>query len=364
MSVYITNYEVECNAGDLTSLMQALYNKESKITIDTNYINGNEPVGLGKMKDGNFFEILLSKVSNVLKASSLNDFKDTLLIVGSSVGGMRESETIYFRDGNYKNIDPSKHAISVISETLDQEFSFADTRAISTACTSSANALLLAKRLIEVDAYKNILVVGADALCHTTVCGFHALGVLSDTPCRPFDKSRNGMNVAEAIAVLLLSSEKSDESIEFLGAGASSDAHHITHPDPEGKGAMAAMSAALKDAEIEPSEIDYINAHGTGTVANDNVEALAISQMFNNCYVSSSKAITGHTLGAAGALEATIACETIRQGIIPPQTGLIEQENNSLNIPTDPIETKPCYVLSNSFAFGGNNASLLLGRVK
>ncbi len=364
MSVYITNYEVECSAGNLNALMQALYNKKNQITIDTNYIEGNKPVGLGKMKNKNFFETLSNKVSGVLKASTLNNFQKTLLIVGSSVGGMHESETIYFKEGNYKNINPSRHAISVISETLDKKFGFADTRAISTACTSSANALLIAKRLIEVGAYKNILVVGADTLCYTTVCGFHALGVLSDSPCRPFDKSRNGMNVAEAIAVLLVSSEKNDNSIEFLGAGASSDAYHIAHPDPEGKGAMKAINNALKDANIKPEEVDYINAHGTGTIANDNVEALAISKIFNKCYISSSKAITGHTLGASGALEAIISCEVIRKGLIPPQTGLKEQENKFLNIPTSPIEKRVHYVLSNSFAFGGNNASLLFGRIK
>ena len=339
MSGYINAYESLCCAGDTAQLMSAIESQTTGITIDTSYMKGT-PVGLGIMKYDDFFAVLEDVVQKILSYSNLNNFEDTLLIVGSSVGGMKESEEHYFKDKNYTNINPSRHTISVIAEHLQKKFNFCDSRSISTACTSSANALLLASRLIDVGAYKNILVVGADSLCYTTVCGFHALSVLSSKVCTPFKERREGMNVAEGIAGLLVQNEKIQDSIELVGVGASSDAYHMTNPDPEAKGAIASMESALADAKLESSSIDYINAHGTGTQANDRVESLAIESVFEDVNFSSTKSITGHTLGAAGAIEAIISCESIKR-------------HKNIN-----------FVLSNSFAFGGNNTSLIFGESK
>ncbi len=198
---------------------------------------------------------------------------------------------------------------------------------------------MLDKRLIKVEAYENILVVGDDSLCHTTVCGFHALSVLSSKVCTPFEENREGMNVAEAVAALLIQNKKEENSIEILGVGASSDAYHMTNPDPQAKGAMSAINNALLDANLNPQDIDYINAHGTGTEANDRVESLAIETIFKDTPYSSTKSITGHTLGAAGAIEAIISCESIKR------------------------DKKIDKVLSNSFAFGGNNTSIIFGAI-
>ncbi len=363
MKAYINSYESLCCAGNTQELMDAIYSKKSCITIDTTYISGT-PVGLGRCEHNDFFTSLNVVVSDVLKNSNLDDFSETLLIVGSSVGGMAESETHYFRDKNYKNIDPSRHAISVIEQSLNAEFNFSGSRSISTACTSSANALLLAKRLINVGAYKNVLVVGADALCYTTVCGFYALSVLSSSQCTPFDEGRKGMNVAEGIAALLVQNEQSKDSIELCGVGASSDAYHMTNPDPEAGGAIASMLQALDDAGLNAEDVDYVNAHGTGTQANDKVEGLAVQTLFNNVCVSSTKAITGHTLGAAGAIEAIISCEAIKRGEIPPQSALVNAENTEINIPREALKQEVKYVVSNSFAFGGNNTSIVFGGVK
>lgn len=344
--------------------MQLIYDKHSAISIDTNYMSDTS-VGLGKMSEGDFFTKLNAVVQTVLDNSNLENFNNTLLIVGSSVGGMQTSEQHYFKDKNYKNIDPFRHSISIIEDSLDKKFSFCGVRSISTACTSSANAFLLAKRLINVKAYDNVLVVGADALCYTTVCGFNALSVLSCKPCTPFSKGREGMNVAEAIAALLVQNIQTKDSIELCGVGASSDAFHMTNPDPQAAGAISSMSKAIEDADLNTKSIDYINAHGTGTQANDNVEALAVEKLFGNgVSVSSTKAITGHTLGAAGAIEAIISCEAIKQGRIPPQTNLEIQDNKNIKIPTMVESTKINYVLSNSFAFGGNNTSLIFGGVR
>jgi 3-oxoacyl-[acyl-carrier-protein] synthase-1 len=363
MKAYINTYASQSCAGNTEALMDAVYKQKSAISIDTSYIEGI-PVGLGKMQYDNFFDTIKDVVSDVLNNSDLQDFSETLLIVGSSVGGMAESEQHYFKDKNYKNINPARHVIGVIEDSLNSHFSFTSSRSISTACTSSANALLLAKRLINVGAYANILVVGADMLCYTTVCGFHALNVLSSQPCRPFDEQREGMNVAEAVAALLIQNHQEKQAVELAGAGASSDAYHMTNPDPEAKGAISAMQNALSDANVSYSLVDYINAHGTGTAANDTVEALAVEKLFDMTPVSSTKAITGHTLGAAGALEAIIACEVIKEGKIPPQTALQTAQNKNINLVKKSLSKNVNYVLSNSFAFGGNNTSILLGALQ
>ena len=358
MKAFVNAYASNSCVGNTKELMESIYKQETGISIDTSYMP-DSPVGLGKMKYNDFFESLNSVVAIVLDKSNLANFNDTLLIVGSSVGGMQESEQHYFKDKNYKNIDISRHAISVLSDSLQKEFNFCDNRSISTACTSSANALLLAKRLINVGAYKNVLVVGADALCYTTVCGFYALGVLSSKVSTPFNENREGMNVAEAIGALLVQNEQTNDSIELTGVGASSDAYHMTNPDPEANGAIASMSNALKDAQLNAKDIDYINAHGTGTMANDTVEGLGVEKLFNDVYISSTKAITGHTLGAAAAIEAIISCEVIKQGIIPAQAHLTDAQNKNINIPRENVTQDVKYVISNSFAFGGNNTSLI-----
>ncbi len=364
MNAYINSYELLCDAGDTKSLMEAIYAKRSAITVDENYLQ-DKTAGLGKMQYTNIFDVLEDIAQKVLEASNLENFHNTLLILGSSVGGMQECEDIFYSQKNYKNIDPNRYSMNVLTEHLDKKFGFYDIRALSTACTSSANALLLAKRLIEVDAYENILVVGADGLCYSTVLGFNALGVLSDKACTPFDKDRNGMNVAEAVAMLLVQNVKTSSSFELKGVGASSDAYHMTNPDPEALGAINSMKAAIEDAKLSVDDIDYVNAHGTATLANDKVESLAIEKLFNHpVYVSSTKAITGHTLGAAGAIEAIVSCEVIKRGLIPPQTGLKNQENKNINIPKESVSMQVRNVVSNSFAFGGNNASVVIGACK
>ena len=146
--------------------------------------------------------------------------------------------------------------------------------------------------------------------------------------------------------------------------GASSDAFHITNPDPEAKGAMKSMLDSMKDAGILAEQIDYINAHGTGTLANDNVESLAVQTLLPKTFISSTKAITGHTLGAAGALEAIISCEVIKRGLVPPQSSLQDAQNGEINLSKTSVKKDINYVISNSFAFGGNNTSLIFGVVK
>lgn len=361
MKSYINNYELHCNAGNIEELMQAVYAKKSALVEDKTFLK-DATAGLGIMEYDDIYSLMKEVVKKVLKESNLKNFEKTLLILGSSVGGMQECEEIFYAQKSYKNINPNRLSMNALTDFLVKEFDFYDSRAISTACTSSANALLLAKRLIDVDAYENILVVGADGLCRSTVMGFHALSVLSHTKCRPFDTQRSGMNVAEAVAVILVQNEKIEDSIEIKGVGASSDAYHMTNPNPEALGAIKAMEDALSDANLKKDDIDYVNAHGTATIANDKVEALAVEKLFGkSVHVNSTKAITGHTLGAAGAVEAIISCEVIKHSLIPAQTGLENLENENIKVGKKSVEMQVKNIISNSFAFGGNNTSILLG---
>lgn len=361
---YINNYaSISCAGKDSEELFKSICEKKDTISYDTDYVK-DRTVAIGKIStDKEFMQLLFDKCANLLEKSNLDNFENTLLVVGSSVGGMSNTEKIYFKDKSYTNINPAHHPIDAIAKLLKEQFSFYDDISFSTACTSSANALGYAKEVIAKNIYKNVLVVGIDSLSHTTVCGFSALSVLSSKPCTPFDTNREGMNVSEAIALLLLQDEKNDTSVELCGVGYSSDAHHMTQPHPNGEGALLAMSNAISDANITAEQIDYINAHGTGTYANDFSELTAIKSLFTSSSpkVSSTKSITGHTLGAAGAIEAIISSMVLQKQIVPPNKGLKEIEVENINYATTASPEKVSYVLSNSFAFGGNNTSLIFG---
>jgi 3-oxoacyl-[acyl-carrier-protein] synthase II len=247
---------------------------------------------------------------------------------------------------------------------------------LMTACSSSATALGIGRDLIRVGRARRVLAGGAEALCRLTVGGFSALRAMDDQPCRPFHAQRRGLTLGDGAAMLVL--ETLDDArergvrvyAELAGYGVSADAHHLTAPAPDGRGAVAAMRAALRDAGIEPSAVQYINAHGTATPHNDPVEVAAIRVAFgthaDRLAVSSTKAMTGHTLGAAGAIEATACALAISEGLIPP-TLRLDRPDPACDLDLVPLVPRAAdldVVLSNSFAFGGNNTSLLLRRVQ
>ncbi len=232
---------------------------------------------------------------------------------------------------------------------------------VSTACTSSAKPLATAQRLIHAELIDAAIVGGIDTLCAMTLCGFDALGALSSKPCRPFAAARDGISIGEGGALVLL--ERRGEPIVWLDSvGESSDAYHISAPHPQGLGAQLAMSRALERAGCRPEDVDHINAHGTGTPHNDSAEANAISELFGNeVPVVSTKGYTGHTLGAAGATEAVLAAFAITDGWIPASPGALPiDEKITIRIATERTSGSFRRVLSNSFAFGGNNVSVLL----
>jgi 3-oxoacyl-[acyl-carrier-protein] synthase-1 len=362
-SVYVNCFESVCCAGESSeALFEAICTHQSGIKSFSEFIP-NKSIALGKIEKPFSIESLLAfTCKKVLVQSGLENFENTLLVVGSSVGGMQRSERLFLRDHHYQNIDPKLHAIDAIAHMLSKHFTFRDDISFSTACTSSANALGYGYEMIAKGVYESVLVVGFDTLSLTTIRGFDALGVLSSHTCQPFDVKRDGMNVAEGIAVLLLENKPKPTSMELLGVGYSSDAHHMAHPSPDGTGALCAMQKALQCAHIAPSEVGYINAHGTGTQANDTSEACAIETLFGaHVPVSSTKSITGHTLGAAGALEAIICVMALQKQILPPNTHLVEPENKTLHFVHEAKAHSFRYALSNSLAFGGNNTALLFG---
>ncbi|MFC4160469.1 beta-ketoacyl-ACP synthase [Chitinimonas lacunae] len=239
---------------------------------------------------------------------------------------------------------------------------------ISTACSSSAKALASGARLLRAGLCDAVVVGGADSLCRFTVAGFAALESVSDARCNPMSVNRCGINIGEAAALFLLTREPGP--VRLAGWGESSDAYHISAPEPSGRGASAAMCAALDRAGLAPARIDYVNLHGTATPHNDAMESLAVHQLFGAATAASStKPLTGHTLGAAGALEAALCWLALTDnpdGLLPPHwwDGAADPAVAPLGLvaPGARLGRPLDYALSNSFAFGGSNAALVLGR--
>lgn len=292
------------------------------------------------------------------------------VVIGTSTSGIEEATAANqhyrqsgawpasYRYGNQELVDPARF----LADWLDLA---GPCVVISTACTAGARALISARRLLDADMCDAVICGGVDALARLPLNGFRALGAMDDAPCRPFAADRHGISIGEAAAVFLMTRDAS--GIQLLGAGASSDAWHMSSPDPEGLGAQRAMQAALADAALPATAIDYVNLHGTATPHNDAMEAHAMEAVFpQGVACSSTKPLTGHTLAAAGALEAAICWLALGDGRLPPQVaaGPLDAALPTLHFTTggDRLAAgKPHRLMSNSFAFGGNNASLILG---
>jgi 3-oxoacyl-[acyl-carrier-protein] synthase-1 len=242
---------------------------------------------------------------------------------------------------------------------------------VSSACSSSAKVFGNAQRMIAAGLIDCALVGGVDSLCLTTLYGFNSLELLSTQPCRPFDAQRHGLSIGEAAAFVLLEAapaRPADDAVLLLGVGESSDAYHMSSPHPDGLGARSAMQAALAQAGLQADEIDYINLHGTATPSNDSAEGRAVGALFGpTTPCSSTKGATGHTLGAAGGLEAVFSLLALRHGVLPGGVGATALDPAiasvaPLNYLLEACPSAPRRVLSNSFGFGGTNCSLVLAR--
>lgn len=303
-----------------------------------------------------------------LTNSEISDFK-TGFISSSTVGGMCYTDQL-FHDAN-QAAEPSEFIHSYEGSNHTQYISeryqikgYTDT--INTACSSSANALLLGARLIQSGRAKRVIVGGADCLSKYTVNGFNSLRILSELPSRPFDTNRDGLTLGEAAAYLVLEGEEFCENkkkyAELTGFGNTNDAFHPSATSDEAFGPIAAMTAALKEAGINASDIDCINAHGTGTPNNDITESFAFSQVFKKVPpFSSTKSYSGHTLSAAGSLEAIFSILSINHSEIYPSLNCINPiQDFDFQVNRTLIENQKIKnVISNSFGFGGNCTSLI-----
>lgn len=294
------------------------------------------------------------------------------VVMGTSTSGVDETERALARHSRAGFLPEEYNYIGQevgsIAEFVASLFAIeGPAYCISTACSSSGKVFASARSLIEMDVCDAVIVGGADTLCELTLGGFSSLEAMSETRTNPFSINRNGINIGEASAVFLMSKEP--RGVEMCGVGESSDAHHMSAPEPEGEGAYAAMTAALSDANMQASELDYINLHGTGTKLNDAMESQSVFSLFGgNVPCSSTKPLTGHTLGAAGATEAGL-CWLLLNGddyySVAPHCfdGERDPELSELWLAaTSDVERPINAVMSNSFAFGGNNVSVILRR--
>jgi 3-oxoacyl-[acyl-carrier-protein] synthase-1 len=233
---------------------------------------------------------------------------------------------------------------------------------VSTACSSSGKVLGSARRLLASGRADAVLTGGVDTLCQTTLRGFRTLEALSSRPCRPFSAERDGISLGEGGAFLLVERD-GDGPARLLGVGETSDAHHMSHPHPEGLGARLAMEEALRQGGVAGQAVDHVNAHGTGTPANDVVEARAIAAAVGpGALVASTKGYTGHLLGAAGATEAVLSILAMERGLVPASLGAAPLDAGvNVAVSLAPLRRACRIVLSNSFAFGGSNVAVLLG---
>jgi 3-oxoacyl-[acyl-carrier-protein] synthase I len=289
------------------------------------------------------------------------------VIVGTSTGGLDATEPAYkhYRQSDRRAPGFSlrrSHAFDAVGVLLRDLLDVTGpTYAVSTACTSSAKALASARRLIRAGTCDAVLVVGVDAICETTLRGFHALGVLSSQAARPFCAARDGIHIGEGAALLLLA--RDGEAPAYISAvGESSDAHSMSAPHPEGLGASEAIARGLAAAGIHPEQVDYVNAHGTGTEQNDIAESRAILRVLPaGVPVGSTKGATGHTLGACGTMEALFAALAVQHGELPPSVGAAPVDTQiALNVLTNSQRRRVRVALSNALAFGGSNASVIV----
>ncbi len=276
------------------------------------------------------------------------------------------------REGRTVSMDAvDRYLRSNLSAAVAARYGFTGpTLTIANACSSGTDAIGTALAWLRQGACDAVLAGGADELNRIPLAGFNALGIMSDMPCRPFDRDRKGLTLGEGAGILLLETaaaatrRHAELSLTCLGYGTYGDAHHLTAPRADGSGLEAAIHRALAEAALSPEDIAFINAHGTATATNDAVEGSVLARVFGSkITVSATKGFTGHTLGAAGGLEAVFTALALREGWIPASAGF---RNRDPSLPLAPVERltalKGHYALSTSLAFGGNNSALVLGR--
>jgi 3-oxoacyl-[acyl-carrier-protein] synthase II len=396
--VYITGIGIICAIGNnVEETLQSLLAEKSgigEITLFRTMHQGILPMAEVKMTTSALLEeaghagskkftrtalLGIKAATEALKSAGIHDINQyrTGLISATTVGGMDRSEEFYatFLSDPKKGrmTDVVNHDCGDSTERIASHLGVSEfVTTVSTACSSSVNALMFGSNLIKTGQLDRVIVGGCDSVTKFTLNGFNTLMILDKTGCHPFDENRAGLTLGEGAAFLVLESDevvsKEQKTIlsEVLGYGNANDAYHQTASSPDGTGAFMAMSKAIAMSELKPEDIDYINVHGTGTQNNDLSEGVAMERIFGDHVppFSSTKGYTGHTLGAAGAVEAVITILSIQKQVIFPNLGF--------SIPMKELHISPVkklqkqveikYVLSNSFGFGGNNSAVILSK--
>ena len=384
--VFLNSASIICSLGSgLSSVEKSLFNKNISFLRPSGKHFSNGKLLVGKIKETLSEVTLLGEDTrnNRVLTTALNPLVSDIsllkekygpkrigVVIGTSTSGISDGEKairFHLDQGKFpENYHYRKQEISSPSRYVSNWFDLkGPVFSVSSACTSGAKALASAARLLRLGVCDGIIAGGVDTLCNLTIEGFSSLSVTTDGVCNPFSVNRKGINIGEGAALFLLTREPS--MVRLCGIGETSDAYHISSPHPEGEGAEKAMLLAIKQAKTDPAKIDYLNFHGTGTKQNDKMEALAVHRVFGEeIACSSTKPLTGHTLAAAGAIEAVFCWLALQRNDnkLPPHRWDGQQDPDLprlINIAASKSQSKPKFVMSNSFAFGGNNISLILG---
>lgn len=375
MSINITSYNAICNLGND---IETIYRKSLQGCIwDFCYLDGyikNNWIYAGKINanlpeikdkdynlrcNGIILKTIKKLEDNIENIICKYGEKNTAIVAATTNSGVEEFE---------KTHNPKHYELANPSEFLHKYLNLKGFyTTVSTACSSGIKAFSLARDLLNNNAAECVIVVCVDTLAKVPLYGFNSLEVLSNKPSLPFGKNRTGMNIGEACSIFIIEKNVKN-TVEIMGIGESSDIYHSTTPDPDAKEAVNAITQALEEAKIKPSEVDYINAHATGTIANDIMEAKAINSVFGeNIPVSSTKPMTGHCLGAAAGIETALCCILLDNfnGKLYPHIydGEYDETLPKIRLVQKNEIFKQCEIcVCNSFGFGGTNAILVLGK--
>jgi 3-oxoacyl-(acyl-carrier-protein) synthase len=348
---------------------------ESAISCPTFQVTAGLPTLPGRFNSSRTLRLAKLALAQAIASRGAAPLPDRVgVCIGTTVAS--QLNNIPFYDAYQRNADPSMDAVydylsaNMAAAIQETEGLTGPRMTIVNACSSGTDALGVAASWIRAGLCDVAIAGGADELNRVALAGFWSLGVTSAEPCRPFDRDRSGLNLGEGAGILILESDSHVRSrgespvFELAGFGAACDAHHLTAPHPEGRGLDAAIRAAMAQAEVSPDQIAFVNAHGTATPENDRAEGKVLARMFGeDVKFLSTKGYTGHTLGAAGGLEAVFTIFGVRDGVVPPSVGFVNRPDD---IPISPVREwtniSGEYALSTSLAFGGNNSAVIIRR--
>jgi 3-oxoacyl-[acyl-carrier-protein] synthase I len=309
-----------------------------------------------------FEHLLIASIADALNDSGI-DPKDrkTILIISSTKGNINLLET----EDNNPALQ-QRIAMSASAKLVAEYFGFQNQSIIiSNACISGVMAIITGMRLLKAGQYENVVIAGADVISKFIVSGFQSFQALSPAVCKPFDKSRNGLNLGEGAATVILSTQQKFEgSIKVKGGSVSNDANHISGPSRTGAELAHAAKQAMSDAGLAAGDIDFISAHGTATVYNDEMEANALTLSgLQSVPLNSLKGYYGHTLGAAGLIESVVSIQSLKEKLVIPTLGFEENGVTSkVNVCTSPLQIDGVNFIKTASGFGGCNAAVVIGK--